>query len=208
MELLVLQGAQLRFGAANFRVPSERGSPPGIFKCARPRSTGTPRNRGRAREGKEHFEGGFHFFQKFSKGRTSVPNARDLEQQCRRTRTSSREKWCGGGGGDDPICLPRKKLGGKALSQGSGTAGEKSEISPRELAMDCVPPPPHSPMLNTTTPAYPRSKGDAGELEGTTPSAFPENIGGKGVEARERHGGGGAGEKERDSGESIRNLQV
>ena len=206
MELLVLQGAQLRFGAANFRVPSERGSPPGIFKCARPRSTGTPRNRGRAREGKEHFEGGFHFFQKFSKGRTSVPDTRDLEPHCRRPCPPLREKWCGGGGGDDPICLPRKKLGGKALSQGSGTAGEKSEISPQGTGL--CPPPPHSPMLNTTTPAYPRSKGDAGELEGTTPSAFPENIGGKGVEARERHGGGGAGEKERDSGESIRNLQV
>ena len=127
LELLFLQGnfgAQLRFGAANFRVPSERGSPPGIFKCARPRSTGTPRNRGRAREGKEHFEGGFHFFQKFSKGRTSVPDTRDLEPHCRRPCPPLREKWCGGGGGDDPICLPRKKLGGKALRRGSGTAGE------------------------------------------------------------------------------------
>ena len=60
----------------------------------------------------------------FSKGRTSVPDTRDLEPQCRRPCPPLREKWCGGGGGDDPICLPRKKLGGKALRRGSGTAGE------------------------------------------------------------------------------------
>ena len=61
---------------------------------------------------------------------------------------------------------------------------------------------------NAAAPAHPCAKSGVGGAGGTTPSAFPENIGGKGVEARERHGGGGAGAKERDSGESLRNLPV
>ena len=204
--MLVLQGnfgAQLRFGAANFRVPSERGSPPGIFKCARPRSTGTPRNRGRAREGKEHFKGGFDFFQKFSKGRTSVPDTRDLEPHCRRPCPPLREKWCGGGGGDDPICLPRKKLGGKALRRGSGTAGEKSEISPREL--DCVPPPPTPPCSTPLHPPILGQKVMRGSWRGRPHLPSQKILGGK---ARRRGRGTAGGAQGRKKGTQGRVSEI
>ena len=172
-------------------------SPPQYWNPAEP---------GEGAGGQRAFRRRFSFFSKVLQGKNfSSERKRFGAAMPPHPHVLSRKVVRGGRGGR-PHLPSQKKIGGKGVEPRERLGGgEERNIGPGNWI---VSPPPHSPMLNTTTPAYPRSKGDAGELEGTTPSAFPENIGGKGVEARERHGGGGAGEKERDSGESIRNLQV